>query len=93
MARVELKKVLPFTSWDAEKKYGRTTENFFFTLEIETAKSKAGMFPFRVVWHINDEDRLEYTFSNVDDALEDINRRVRDCARSCGWTPEGELSA
>lgn len=91
MARIELRKMLPFTSWDAEKRYGRTTEDYFFTLEYETAKTKAGLTLFVVVWHINNEDSFSFYHMTVDDALEDMNRRVRDCARACGWTPEGEL--
>lgn len=90
MARIEIKKVWPFTTWDAEKKRGEVTSDYFFTLEMETSKRKAGMYPFRVCWHINNEDVMEYRHTSVDDALEDMTKRTLTCARSCGWTPESE---
>lgn len=89
MARIELKQMFPFTSWDAATKRGETRDDFYYTLYIETAKSKAGIKPFIVV-ETYGEGTYETAHYNIDEALRDLNDKVRRDAKLTGWTPESE---
>jgi hypothetical protein len=91
MARIVLKTMMPWVRWDPKTKRGQTDENTKFVLEIETAQTKAGMYPFRVgMIDVDGEHWREQRFTNIDDALENINTRVREFAKKSGWTPESE---
>lgn len=85
MARIELKKMYPF---NVQRPNGRweTTESHYFTLELETAPSKAGITPFRVSYGAK---RLcERGYTDIDTALEALNENVRQTARNAGYYDE-----
>lgn len=87
MDRIQIKKMLPFTRWDAAKKYGRVDDDVFGVLELETASGKDGLFPFRCnfTWIPR-----ELSFTSIDDALDYFNKEIRYKAFESGWTPESE---
>lgn len=87
MARIEIKKMLPFTTYDAAKKYGRCDDEVYGVIELETAKSKVGFEPFRCryTW-LSRESR----HTTIDEALAEFNQQIAAKARVSGWTPENE---
>lgn len=75
MARIELHRIYPFRAGTTRP----ISDDHFLTIEMETAKSKAGCCPFEIVEYMPGYDPFVYSrnqFSLVTDACAALDREV-----------------
>jgi hypothetical protein len=77
MARNNLHTVYPFRAGTSEQ----LSDWHYLTIEQETAKSRAGQEPFRVVWHAVGQVH-EYGFTHVTDACAALPGLVADMTKN-----------
>lgn len=77
MARTVLHAVYPFKEGTNDK----LSDWHYLTIEHETAKSKTGFEPFRIVWHAVGQVH-EYRFTHITDACAELPKLVADMTRN-----------